>query len=414
MTFGVRLSTRRVLAGAVVAALAGGACLAAATSQGGAAGSPFGERVSLHLDRSALRAQPGGAALVEKVEGSAFLYFRLLARQFAARTCYTFRDLRARLPFVAVQGDAHIEQFVVTDDWYGLTDFDRAGFGPAVVDLVRYAASIHLACREVAWPCDPDQAVSAYIKAYGAALDRPVERVEPAVVRRVRAPYDRQHWFEWAEGLMQPLSIEEQRLLSTGWARFLALMEATSPGRPETFYQIVRAGVVRIGIGSGLEPKTLIRIAGPTDAPDDDLILEGRITTPPDPRDCISRPATGGSLHVLMFTALLSQHLPEVFGFYPREGARKEEEIWIQSWDPGHRELSLADLRGQADLNELATDAATQLAGHFWTNFPEQLRGHQRFAQLRALELTDQRARTLASDLARETVSEWERFRNRR
>jgi len=78
------------------------------------------------------------------------------------------------------------------------------------------------------------------------------------------------------------------------------------------------------------------------------------------------------------------------------------------------RELLLADLRGQADLNELATDAATQLAGHFWTTFPEQLRGHQRFAQLRALELTDQRARTLASDLARETVSEWERFRNRR
>ena len=38
---------------------------------------------------------------------------------------------------------------------------------------------------------------------------------------------------------------------------------------------------MRIGIGSGLEPKTLIRIAGPTDAPDDDLILEGRLTSPP-------------------------------------------------------------------------------------------------------------------------------------
>jgi hypothetical protein len=412
MTFGTRLRIWR-MAAAIVVATAGSVCLAA-SPQGGAASSLFGERINLHLDRGALRAQPGGPALLEKVDSSAFLYFRLLARQFAARACYAFRDLRARLPFVAVHGDAHIEQFVVTDDWYGLTDFDRAGFGPAVVDLVRYAASIHLACREAAWPCDAEQAVSAYIKAYGAALDRPVARVEPALVRRVRAPQDRQRWFEWAEGLMQPLSIEEQRLLSTGWARFLALMEATLPARPDAFYRIVRAGVVRIGIGSGLEPKTLIRIAGPTDAPDDDLILEGRITTPPDPRDCISRPATGGSLHVLMFTSLLSQRLPEVFGFFPREGARNEEEIWIQSWDPGHRELSLADLRGQSDLNELATDAATQLAGHFWTNFPEQLRGYQRFAQLRALEMTDQRARTLAADLARETVSEWERFRKRR
>jgi hypothetical protein len=213
---------------------------------------------------------------------------------------------------------------------------------------------------------------------------------------------------------MQPLSSEEQELLNSGWPRFLALMQATAPDRPEPFYRIVRAGVVRIGFGSGLEPKMLIRIAGPTEKPDDDLILEGRITTPPDMRDCISRPATGGSLHVLMFTALLSRRLPEVFGFFPREGARNEEEIWIQSWDPGHRELALADLRGQVDLNELATDAATQLAGHFWTNFPEQLRGHQRFAQLRALELTDQRARTLAAQLAHETVSEWERFRRRR
>ena len=414
MTLVARMTTCRRLAGALLAALASGVCLAAASPQGGSAASPFGERVSLHLDRGALRGQTGGPALVEKVDSSAFLYFRLLARQFAARACYAFRDVRARLPFVAVHGDAHIEQFVVTEDSYGLTDFDRAGFGPAVVDLVRYAASIHLACREAAWPCDADQAVSAYIRAYGAALDHPVERVEPDVVRRVRAPKDRQRWFEWAEGLMQPLSSDEQQLLNAGWARFLALMTATSPERPESFYRIVRAGVVRIGIGSGLEPKTLIRIAGPTDAPDDDLILEGRIASPPDVRDCISRPANGGSLHALMFTALLSRRLPEVFGFFPREGARNEEEIWIQSWDPGHRELSLADLRSQSDLDELATDAATQLAGHFWTNFPDQLRGHQRFAQLRALEMTDQRARTLAADLARETVTEWERFRRRR
>ena len=409
-----RVRVWRTLAVATVAAIAGSVCLAATSSQDGFSGSPFGSRVSLRLDRATMRAQPGGPALAEKVDTSAYLYVRLLARQFAARACYAFRDLRARLPFVAVHGDAHIEQFVVTEDWFGLTDFDRAGFGPAVVDLVRYAASIHLACREAAWPCEADQAVSAYINAYRAALDHPVDRGEPAVVRRVRAPQDRTRWFEWAEGLMKPLSIDEQRLLSSGWARFLALMEATSPERPEAFYRIVRAGVVRIGVGSGLEAKMLIRIAGPTDRPDDDLILEGRITTPPDPRDCISRPATGGSLHALMFTALLSQRLPEVFGFFPREDARTEEELWLQSWDPGHRELSLADLRTQSDLDELATDAATQLAGHFWTNFPEQLRGHQRFAQLRALELTDQRARTLAADLARETVSEWERFRRRR
>ena len=53
-----------------------------------------------------------------------------------------------RLPSGAVHGDAHLEQFVVTDDDFGLADFDSAGYGPAIVDLVRYAASLHLACRE--------------------------------------------------------------------------------------------------------------------------------------------------------------------------------------------------------------------------------------------------------------------------
>ena len=68
---------------------------------------------------------------------SAFRYFRMLARQFDARTCYEFRDLRWRLPSVAVHGDAHIEQFAITDTSSRLSDFDKSGFGPSVVDLVR-------------------------------------------------------------------------------------------------------------------------------------------------------------------------------------------------------------------------------------------------------------------------------------
>jgi hypothetical protein len=115
-----------------------------------------------------------------------------------------------------------------------------------------------------------------------------------------------------------------------------------------------------------------------------------------------------------MFASLLGPRLPDVFGFLPREGAREAPELWIQSWDRGYRELSIADLRSQTDLNELAVDAGTQLAGHFWTKFPEPLRGHQRFAQLRAFEMTSTRAKLLARTLADETIMEWERFRRQR
>jgi hypothetical protein len=410
------MTGRAALVCAMLAAAAGSVWMAIASAQTLATAAPFGERASFRMNKSTLRAQGGSPALVDKVGSSAYRYFRLIARQFAARTCYEFRDLRWRLPSVAVHGDAHIEQFVVTNDGYGLSDFDRAGFGPAVVDLVRYATSIHLACRDAHWSCDGQQAVAAYFDAYRASLDHPVTRSRPSVVARIHAgqPQDAHTWLEWANSLMRPMPPAEERAFQDGWWRFVELMTETAPERPAAFYRMSRIGRVEIGIGSALEPKTLIRVEGPTDAPDDDVILEARITAMPDERDCVSRAATGGSLDVLMFASLLGQRLPEVFGFLPREGAREAPELWIQSWDRGYRELSLADLRSQNELLELAVDAGRQLAGHFWTAFPEPLRGHQRFAQLRAFEMTADRARDLARQLADETATEWDRFRRQR
>jgi uncharacterized protein DUF2252 len=387
-----------------------------ASAQSSSAGGPFGQRASFRLNKATLRAQGASASLLERVSAQAYRYFRLLARQFAARTCYEFRALRWRLPSVAVHGDAHIEQFVVTDAAYGLSDFDRAGYGSGVVDLVRYAASMHLACRDATWTCDPEQAVSAYFSAYRAALDHPVTRSQPAVVERLRTgvSQDRREWLQWADGLMQPLLPPAEHALREEWPQFIELMRATSPRRPDTFYRIVRVGAIEIGIGSALEPKTLIRIAGPTEAPEDDEILEARVSAGSDEQDCVSRPANGGSLHVIMFSSLLGQRLPDVFGFLPREDAADAPELWVQSWDSGHRELAVTDLRSQSDLNELAADAGRQLGGHFWTAFPEPLRGHQRFGQLRAFDMTERRARELARGLANEAVAEWNRFRRQR
>jgi hypothetical protein len=404
-------SIRGFIAALLVAAC--GALVAAAAAQSSGADAAYSERASFGLNKETLRWQGASSALLDKISASAFRYFRMLAREYAARTCYEFRDLRWRLPSVAVHGDPHIEQFVVTAGSYGLSDFDRAGFGPAVVDLVRYAASIRLACREMQWSCDANHAVAAYFTAYREALDHPVTRTEPPVVGLLRSavPQDLQSWLKWADGLMRPMPPADERALRQGWFRFVELMKETAPERSEAFYRISRTGALTFGIGSALEPKTLIRIAGPTDSPDDDLILEARITPRPDGRECVTRPANGGSLHVLMLAAILGQSLPEVFGFVPREGARDAPELWIQSWDRGYRELAVADLRNQKDLEELAVDAGRQLAGHFWTKFPEPLRGHQRFAQLRAFEMTEERARNLARELAEETVREWDRFR---
>ena len=77
---------------------------------------PFGERATFRLNKAELRAEGASPALLDKVGSSAYRYFRAVARPFAARTCYEFRDLRWRLPSVAVHGDAHVEQFVVNNN----------------------------------------------------------------------------------------------------------------------------------------------------------------------------------------------------------------------------------------------------------------------------------------------------------
>jgi hypothetical protein len=165
-----------------------------------------------------------------------------------------------------------------------------------------------------------------------------------------------------------------------------------------------------MGVGSALETKLLFRLRGPTDGPGDDLIVEARTSVPPTGNECALRPLHGGALQPLMFMTLLGPRMPEVYGFAAL-GTEASPEFWVQSWVPGYRELSIKDLRSEAELVELAEDAARQLAGHFWTRFPEALRAVQRQAQLKAFDATAARATALARELADETQREWDRFR---
>jgi Uncharacterized protein conserved in bacteria (DUF2252) len=357
-------------------------------------------------------ARGASPALLEKLDRSAYTYFRALARPFELRTCARFRDERWHLPVVAIHGDPHVEQYVVTPTTAALEDFDQSGYGPAVVDLVRYAASVHLTCRAVTWSCDADRVVSAYFGAYRASLDRSPERLPVAIATRLRreTPAAAEPWIAWAEGLLVPLSPADETRVRQGWAAFQWLEMEVHPERPAAYYDIVRVGSLQMGVGSALETKLLFRLRGPTEKPADDVIVEARTSVLPTANDCVLRPLHGGALEPLLFMSLLGPRMPEVYGFASlgREGA---PEYWVQSWVPGHRELSIADLRSEAELVALAEDAARQLAGHFWTRFPEALRAVQRQAQLKAFDKTAARATAIAREFADEAVREWERFR---
>lgn len=373
----------------------------------------FGNALSkFSLERSALVAKPGSQRFLEKLDASAYKYFRALGPQYALRTCAAFRDLRWHLPISAIHGDAHVEQFVVTPATAGIEDFDQSGFGPAIVDIVRYAASIHLACREVSFPCKPEVVVDKWLDAYRGTLDKPPTRKQPAVVERMRAatPTLADAWLKWADGLMMPLPKPEEDRARRGWADFRKVQMEVDPKRGANFYEIVKVGALQMGIGSALETKLLFRIRGASDVPTDDVVVEARSSMPAVGHECSSHPLHGGTLWPLMFMSILGPRMPDVFGFATLADDPAPE-FWVQSWVPGYRELAIADMKSEAEMIELAEDAARQLAGHFWVRFPEPLRVAQRHAQLRGFDLTRDRVRKLAHEFAAETVAEWERFR---
>jgi hypothetical protein len=73
-------------------------------------------------------------------------------------------------------------------------------------------------------------------------------------------------------------------------------------------------------------------------------------------------------------------------------------------------ELQLRDIQSQAELAEIAVDAAAQLGGHTWTKFPENLRPYHRHTQLETFDRTRTRVEQLAAAFADETVAAWARF----
>jgi uncharacterized protein (DUF2252 family) len=105
--------------------------------------------------RGQLRPNPDALAdaspeLVDRLRADPFVYFRFINRAWTSRVCELFADVRNQ-PVVRIHGDAHVEQFALTRDAWGLDDFDDSTRGPAFVDIVRFLGSIDVATRQRGW-----------------------------------------------------------------------------------------------------------------------------------------------------------------------------------------------------------------------------------------------------------------------
>jgi uncharacterized protein (DUF2252 family) len=121
--------------------------------------------------RSSVRSGPEALAaapteLVDRLRADAFTYFRFINRAWTARVCEAFADV-TNPTIVHLHGDAHVEQFAVTQDAWGLDDFDDPTRGPTFVDVVRFFGSLDLAARQRGWTRERDALWDRFFDGYG-------------------------------------------------------------------------------------------------------------------------------------------------------------------------------------------------------------------------------------------------------
>ena len=371
----------------------------------------------LETDPELLSAAP--PELLAQLRADAYTYFRFVNHEWTARVCEIFAEDIPHLPTVQLHGDAHVEQYALMNDAWGLDDFDDSARGPALVDIVRFLGSIDLAARHHGWTRDRDQLFDQFFAGYRRGLTDPSYKPQkPDIVRRLReqAPeLTREAFLARAETMMAPMSETPMRGVIAAMEVFTRVVQQERPNLPDEYFRVSRAGWLHLGVGSASSPKILIRARGPSRDPADDVVLEVKtLRQLTDLGGCLDVAGSQPTVRVIAGSQRLGRLQPSILLPGPEvaipEMTVQGEHLldwWIRSWEPSYREIGLADLRSIEDLSEIAVDSGAQLGAgsiHRETASEETALRDESLASVNALE---KRLRKAAETLVLELLRGW-------
>ena len=329
---------------------------------------PRSARAQLRPDPEALAR--ASAELLERLRADPFSYFRFVNRSWTTRVCAAFADVR-EMPFVRLHGDAHVEQFALTKDAWGLGDFDDSTRGPEFVDIVRFLGSIDLATRQRGWASGRARLWDRFFEGYHRGLSTPdYQPPEPDIVNYLRGqtPVSRAAFLAWGESQMQPMEDVLSKTVVEGMKVLETFIRPERPDLAAGYFTVVRAGWLHLGVGSAETRKVLIRVQGPTTDPVDDDLLEAKEVANLDGISCLESPANARALRIIDGARQLGRLKHNIFAvgptlLIPAAAGRAQHwlEWWIRSWEPSYREVRLSDLRSVEDLAAIVYDAGVQL-----------------------------------------------------
>jgi hypothetical protein len=354
--------------------------------------------------------------LLERLHSDELIYFRFVNRAWTSRVCELLAPVLPDAPIVQLHGDAHVEQYAVTSQAWGLDDFDDSARGPSLVDVVRFLGSVDLAARRRRWSRDLDDLFDRFFEGYRRGLEEPGSQPpEPEFVRRLRAApmRDRAAHLAWGEQQMEPLPDEAKANAVAGLALFAQKVHRERSDLAPGYFTIRRVGWLYLGVGSAATGKMLVRVEGPSSDPDDDVLLEAKEPSRLEGIGCLQLPASTEAARVIAGSKQLGRIRHDILGVVPeyerKWGVRK---WWIRSWEPSHREVRVDDLDSVKDLSALVYDSAFQLgAGRVYGASPDNAAALRR-AELAAVGQLEGRLRQSARDLTGELLAVWQEFRD--
>jgi Uncharacterized protein conserved in bacteria (DUF2252) len=362
--------------------------------------------------------------VIDRLRADPVAYFRFVNRPWIARVCDMFADDIRDLAIVRLHGDAHVEQFTVTTQAWGLDDFDDSVSGPALVDIVRFLGSVELVARQRGWIVERDSLFDRFFSGYRKGLREPeFKPPRPVIVnrRRVGMQRSRPEFLNWGETLMGPMADGPMKAVVSGMEAIARVVYAERPDLPPSYFTVVTAGWLRMGVGSASAPKVLIRIQGASSAPDDDELVEAKQIQSLEGLRCLELPAPSQVAHRVILGALQLGRLrhnilvagpPLVIPEVAAEG-QELRNWWIRSWDPSHRELRIDDLRSPRDLAQIAYDVGVQLGAGSLKELSGFQRNPERQRELASLARLERRIRNKTSELVAELVAGWIEFARR-
>ena len=347
--------------------------------------------------------------LLERILATPHGYFRFVNVPFSEEVCRRFSSELKELPVVNLHGDAHLEQYAITDLGRGLTDFDDSSTGPGVIDIIRFGVSLELTARARGW--EGESLFHRFLEGYEAALDNPEFLAPvPGVVQRMKEKFkfDRDRYFQWIGSIMDKVEDGEQAALLKSMAPYVETMRLERPDLSRTFFDAKELGYLKMGIGSALDLKYLIRIQGPTEDPKDDVVLEVKEVRDLSAITCIQAGKDSDPFRILVGQSRIAYTPYRYLGYVRFKGRT----FWIHSWVDNYRELETPGSFEKAEeLSEVVYDIGVQLGRGHPNKIAAPLDLQLRRAQLDIVRRYRARLIKDTKILADQTEAAWRRFK---